>query len=895
MRLYARQGRRAAALRQYQVCVGVLQRELGTEPEAETKQLYREILQRRRPEVAGAKKSPARATRRPRPESARLQPELPAHETPLIGRDSELARLRRALDETWQGRGQVVVVVGVAGIGKTRLIGELAADALKRGGRVLLGRCYESMQILPFGPWVDAVRSGQISLDTELLGALAPAWRAELARLLPEVEGEGLPAPSDDYLRLFEGVAHLVKQLVSTRPVVVMLEDLHWADEMSLRLLSFLGRRAQAWPVALIATAREEELADAPALRRTLQEFSREAHVAEVRLPPLSQPDTMSLVGALIRVGHDAAAVTALQKQIWTTSQGNPFMVVETVRALREGGPGQGSPTLPLPERVREVITGRLERLSDRSQQLVAVAAVIGCEFEFPLLAAAARLGERQAAEGVEELARRRILHGVGDRFDFTHDRIREVAYRQLLPPTRRVWHLQVGEAIERLYAQNLDAHCAALSVHFREAQQWSRAVGYATRFAETAARAYSHAEAVQALQAARDLVDHLPPGERDRRRIDLALRLAYSLYFLGRFADSLDLLAGERERVERLADPSAAGPFYFWLADSYMNLGDQEQAAHAAQRALQQAAKSGDEATMGKAHYVFAQVRIFSGRPEQGAEHATRAIRLLERAGEHWWLGHAYWSLGGSYCYMGAFDLALEAEARGRAIGEAIGDRRLPTYTACLAGWAHAARGDCDAAIEACRRGVEHAPDPLNTAAALAYLGYAYLEKGEPEQAIPLLTQAVERFAAFKLRQLEGRFTTLLGDAYLAVGRLEEARGLARRGLAIASAVKYGFGVGWAHRTLGRIARAAGAAEEAQTHFGEALRVFTGVQARFEAGRTHLALAETIGATGDCVAARAHLEEAAGIFAALRLPSHEARTRELLTSTSTGASPPSR
>jgi hypothetical protein len=218
MRVFARQGRRAAALKQYQVCVGVLQRVLGTEPEAQTKQLYRDILRHRLPEPSGVEAPPGRLTRRrPRPESVRLQPELPAHDTLLIGRDSELARLRQALDQTWKGRGQAVIIVGEAGIGKSRLIEDLAADALERGGRALLGRCYESMQILPFGPWVNALRSGQVFLDTELLDMLAPAWRAELARLFPEVEEAGLPTPSDDYLRLFESVARLVEQLASTQ------------------------------------------------------------------------------------------------------------------------------------------------------------------------------------------------------------------------------------------------------------------------------------------------------------------------------------------------------------------------------------------------------------------------------------------------------------------------------------------------------------------------------------------------------------------------------------------------------------------------------------------------------------------------------------------------------
>src|SRR5262245_1634009 len=160
MRLYARQGRRGAALRQYQICVDVFQRELGAEPETETKQLYQEILQRRPTETA-RRPSPAAAPpqgsdSRPRVQSLRRQ-------TPLIGREDELGRLRQALRDVGHGHESVVTVLGEAGIGKSRVVEEVSAEASASGSRVLLGRCYESERILPFGPWVAALRAAQIA------------------------------------------------------------------------------------------------------------------------------------------------------------------------------------------------------------------------------------------------------------------------------------------------------------------------------------------------------------------------------------------------------------------------------------------------------------------------------------------------------------------------------------------------------------------------------------------------------------------------------------------------------------------------------------------------------------------------------------------------------------
>ena len=195
MRLYARQGRRGAALKQYQVCVGVLHRELGAEPEAETKRFYQDLL--RRPVDAGLtaeqpRDDRARAARKAA--SARL--DFHPSETPLFGRDAELVRLRQLLEETLRGHGSLAAVRGEAGIGKTRLLSALAAEALERGCRVLIGRCHASDSILPFGPWVDACRGGELTVDEEILSALRPPWRAELTCLFPRPMLRGSHPPA---------------------------------------------------------------------------------------------------------------------------------------------------------------------------------------------------------------------------------------------------------------------------------------------------------------------------------------------------------------------------------------------------------------------------------------------------------------------------------------------------------------------------------------------------------------------------------------------------------------------------------------------------------------------------------------------------------------------------
>ena len=249
-------------------------------------------------------------------------------------------------------------------------------------------------------------------------------------------------------------MTELVKSLAARQPLVLVLEDLHWADEMSVRLFSFLGRRLEGRRILLVGTVREEELDGASPVRRMLAELSKEERLVRLALAPLSREHTQILVRRLAEGRADGSSLTQLEDRVWTLSEGNPFVIVESLREARDTA---RRPTLPnlaeLPAKVRELILGRFERLSDTGQHLLATAAVIGRDFEFRLLQRAADVSEADAASVVEALVRAHILHSVGERFDFTHDRLREVAYDRLLPTRRRLLHARVVAALEEDYA----------------------------------------------------------------------------------------------------------------------------------------------------------------------------------------------------------------------------------------------------------------------------------------------------------------------------------------------------------------------------------------------------------------------------------------------------------
>lgn len=868
MELYARQGRLGAARAQYQACVTALRQELGVEPDAETTWLYAELFEA--PErAAGAR-------------AAGGEVDGEAADAPFVGRQSELPRLRDALAATMAGRGRLVVLSGEAGVGKTRLVTVLAREAWRAGATVLAGHAYESTRTLPFGPWVDALRPA-----TQGDGArrgLGPAWQAELGRLFPDLAEprRGTAAMPDNPTRLFEAVARLTRELASTQPLVLALEDLHWADEMSLRLLGFVTRQLGGWSVLCVATVREEDLADVPVLRQVLHELDRDAHVVTIAVPPLSRPETDALVRAMAPPRSPAAALARWTEQVWTASEGNPFTAVEIMRALGRGLALEGQ-DVSLPERVRDLIARSLERLSPLGREQVDAAAVIGRAFDPVLLQHACGHDARQAAEAVEELVRRRVFRAVGEGFDFTHDRIRGVAHGRLLEPRRRALHAAVGGALERLHAGRLEAVSDRLAFHYAQTDEADKAVAYLRALAEQAARAYAHHDAVTALEQALVHVDRLPAGPaHDATRLEVVLQRAYSLYFLGRLGEGVEALLAQTGTLARLDDASLAGRYWFWLAHLYTRLADHERAVRSAERAIEEAERCGDGATAGKAYGILGVEAYWAGDPRAGIELGRRGVALLEPTGERWWLGIGCFYLGINHFLRGDFADGLGMEQRVHDIGVGLGDRRLQSQAAGIIACIHAATGEGAAALDAARQAVGAAPDPVSRAVAEAILGYALLEQGGHDDAIPRLEPAVEQLGRFGLRQWHGWFLAVLAEAHRRARRLNQARQVGGEAVAVSRDSGSRFGLGWALRALGRAAGDEDRASEAEASLADALRAFEETDARFEAARSRLDLATSAHRRGNARDAAQHLHEAHAVFEALGVPRWLAATRSL-------------
>jgi tetratricopeptide (TPR) repeat protein len=895
MRLYGRQGRRGAALKQYQVCVGVLRRELGTEPEAETRKLYQELLRRpaeavKASDAGGEHRSPSVRAVGP------TQPELPAAETPLFGRQAELGRFRQLLEEAIQGHGHIATLVGDAGIGKTRLARTVAADALSRGCRVLIGHCHESDSILPFGPWVDACRSGAVGADEEILGALHPRRRAELARLLPEASMAGLPPTSDSALPLFESVAELIERVGARQPLVLVLEDLHWADEMSLRLLAFVSRRIPAWPVLLVATAREEELTEASIAGRTVAELTRAPRTMPMVLSPLSRSDTTLLVRALTRAGSDAATMAQVEERIWAMSEGNPFVTVEGMRALDQDSLGPGVRKEPgaiaLPASVRGLVARRLDRLGAPTQQVAAVAAVIGRRFDFTLLRASCGVEERHAAEAVEEMVRHRVLQAVGDQLDFTHDRVREVAYGRLLPPRRRLLHRAVVDALEAVGTETaevteprarhrLDEHVEQLAHHALRGELWEKAARY-LRHAGTKAAAQSALPDARAwFDQALDALGNLPESQSMlEHAFEIRLELRPVLTQLGEVRRTLERLREAETLAGRLDDDPRRGRVWALLTNIRAMLGELDEALVTGTRALALAGRLQDLTLRILATTYLEVTLYYRGEYERVVELASDNLAVLPADWLNEYLGMpappSVYDRGNmivALAELGRFAEAVEYETEVIQLAELTQHAYTVGFAYRTVAMPHLLRGDWTTALARLEHGIAALRSgnvPLPLPIVVAASAWTLAQLGEASEAMRRLQEAEQLFEHQAARGLVGQSGWAyhaLGRACLLLGRLDEARRLSSRAIEC-SPCHPGF-EGHARHLLGDIATHPNQfdAERGEAHYHEALALAEPRGMRPLVAHCHFGLGKLYRHTGRRQEAQAHLTTATTMY----------------------------
>ena len=742
----------------------------------------------------------------------------------FVGRGQELRRLDELLGLAEAGTPGAVLVAGEAGVGKTRLVKEFTTRATTAGACVLAGGCIAFAEgELAYGPLVEALRSLVHRPDPAAEPILVGGVGSELARLLPELGGSDHPAPEPaeatqapaagggGRLRLFEQLLGLLERLGRSSPVVLVVEDLQWADRSTMEFLAFLLRNLHGMRLVLVGTYRTDELGPTHWLRGWIAEQRRSGQIDELQLAPFSRGELAEQLGGVFGAPVDAELVDS----IYARCEGNAFFAEELAAAAAKGLAAE------LPSGLREVLLARLQGLSGPARAVLGVAAVAGRRVDHRLLVAATAMAEGELVAALREAVNDQLLvtRAQDETLAFRHAVLQEAVYGELLPGERTHLHAVFAPALAELLesgAVDRPTATAEIARHWDLARDLPMALAWAVRAGAEAERVYAFAEALAHDQRALALWNRVsdPEQRTGMDRVDLLRRAAHAADAVGDYRRAAGLVELALAQVDPVAEPMRAGLLQERRGWSLRALGDDDEAAFAAYRqavrlvpatppsverarvlatfgralmisfreeealavceeALAMARQLGAEREVGLALGPWGNVHVERGNFGVGIAALREALGIAQRLAEPDNLGPAYLNLGTALWYAGRVDEALEVEFAGYETMRRLGRERQ--YGGFLLGNAAGGLielGRWDKADEVLRRALELSPSEGWTHARLhceiAELAIVrgqldkaeeHLNQARPSAAQGALMAAVDyRYALAELRAWQGR-----------------------------------------------------------------------------------------------------------------------------------------
>ncbi|MDP9236681.1 MAG: protein kinase [Chloroflexota bacterium] len=499
------------------------------------------------------------------PELEEPEPEPMAPVPGFVGRAPEQEQLAAALDRAIEGAGSLVMVVGEPGIGKTRLLEQFAAHARTAGALVLVGRCYDGDWAPPFSPFVEAIKQhathtpqqrlrAQLGNDAGVLARIVPALHERLPNI---AEPPAIPAEGERY-RLLEAVSDTLGRLAAKRPLVLVLDDLHWADKGTIAMLQQVARTSATQPILVLGAYRDVELDRTYPLADALAGLRREKNFERIALRGLDGAEVAELLDAIAEQDVPAALSEAIARE----TDGNPFFIkevllhlVEEKKIVQQDGTWTSKLSIAemgIPEGVREVIGRRLSRVSETCGRMLTVASALTAGFSWEAISAICDAGDTALLDAVDEaLGAQLIVERERGRYDFTHALIRHTLYEELSTPRRVLLHRQIGEALERLYVADLSAHVGELAHHFYEADAGTggeKAISLCEAAGDAALRSLAYDEGVVQFERAVFLLGAAATKD-ERRRIGMMLKVAGTRFAAGIHSIDVFIAAAERAR----------------------------------------------------------------------------------------------------------------------------------------------------------------------------------------------------------------------------------------------------------------------------------------------------------------------------------------------------------
>jgi DNA-binding SARP family transcriptional activator len=626
MVLYSLVGDRGRAVRQYHTFTKTLSRELGLAPEETTRETYERLLRKDIEERSIEKVTPVPGTK------------THSH---FVGRKAEWQALLDSWTFVSQGELQVAVLKGEAGIGKSRLVEEFGMWTIRQGIETAKTRCYEAGGRLAFGPITDWLRSKPLSAAVRSLERI---WVTELSRILPEllIEIPSLQAPQEltqswQRRRFFEAIARTIS--ASAKPLLLVIDDLQWCDSETLDWISYFIHFTDDTRVLIAGSMRTEEVHKNESLQEFLRDIRLTDKLKEIHIGPLERGETRELAEQLLNTAIDDDTTNRLFQE----TEGHPLFVIEMIRSgsiLSPKEPQRDAETtgemfpsqVNLSPKVMTIINARLTQLSSTSHELVLIAAVIGREFTFDILSAVSDLDEYALVRGLDELWQRGIIreHGA-EAYDFSHDKIREVAYAGISQTRRRYLHKRVAEALVKLHSKNTERMSSQIAMHFEHAGMYEKAISYYRISADTALYLYAYDDVIRYLDKAGLLLKELPEG-RERNEVDLHISTMLGIAHVNKKGygapDSKRVYMRALALCKKLKKPPDP-PILRALTLSSLARGEIKQADKFSKHMMKQATEENKSIYLVEAHYVRGVVPFWEGNFELSRKHLAQALAL--------------------------------------------------------------------------------------------------------------------------------------------------------------------------------------------------------------------------------------------------------------------------
>jgi DNA-binding CsgD family transcriptional regulator len=623
---------------------------------------------------------------------------------PLVGRKDELARIESALAKASIGAGTTLIVSGEAGVGKTRLLTAAAESAQQKGWQVVVGRAYAVETGIPYALFADAFVPLLRNMEASRLTLLTRGGLGELAYLFPALGAPGerdrVAANTDASelkARLQWNFAQLLGKLAAKQPLLIVLENLHWADASSLELFHFVARQIPTQSIAILASYNDAEREAAASVRGIEQSLAGIGAASQMRLGPLSHEAVAEIVQR--RFGVDAGTSRQFVALLYGWTRGNAFFVDETLKWLvesraleQENGTwiGWNIESLNLPPTVRDAVTSRIDRLSERARAIANTAAVFGARLSFEQLRSISGFGETELVSVLVELALQHVFEEIpmtGEAaYDFTHPVLQQVTYAQLGAARARLLHGQIAESLENFYGSGASSHAGELAFHFaRSGSLAPKAVKYLSEAGRNALSTYANREAAAFLTAAMQQTEQSGASDDDkiaiirhlaraRQRLgeyesalelwqkarqffvargeqasvsDIDYRIGLACFFSGRFDEALTHYDNGLRAAALITARSSSVRLYLARAICLQELGKIDAAKSEAEKALSEAQQSGMQALLSRAHRALLLLYAWTGPAATARDHGTRALEFARLSGETMLEWSAHWSLG--------------------------------------------------------------------------------------------------------------------------------------------------------------------------------------------------------------------------------------------------------